>query len=741
MYKELPITGYLDRLSGCAGDSISAFISMSRPDTFRCHLQRVICADPNPDGPGLQFEDLSSRFDTTLRGSHQPIEVGSYGAVPEGPLRDITQPCTWSILFWVQKFDNEHRPTFAEVGDGKGVVLAAGADGVSACVKTKTGWETLRLTEQLRLRTWYRIWLSYDPTSKRALLGLAGAIGRSVPAVVRKAVGSLYADLPVKGSITFATERVKGAGKKFNGKLEQPVIIASWIDNWDRPLGLITDTYPSVLAVWDFSIDIDSQFIRDCGPQSCAGSLRNLPTRGMRGVLWNGEEMNWVHAPSHYGAIQFADDMVGDCGWSRDFKFQIPADLPSGAYAFKLTCADGFDWLPFYVTPSPESRARILFIAPTFTYQAYANHARGNFDDKFRARVAAWKAYPHNPDDYPIYGASTYNLHSDRSGVAFSSCFRPMLTMRPGFLTFDDPHGSGLRHYPADSHILAWLAAQGLEFDVITDEELDNQGLKALEKYNVVITGTHPEYCTAAMLDGLQGYVEQGGRLIYLGGNGFYWRISRGQKGAEGCIEVRRAEGGVRRWATEPGESYQSFDGQHGGLWRRNGRPPQQLVGIGFSAQGSFAAGWFRRTGASREPVASWIFEGVDGDVFGNYGLSAGGAAGFELDRVDSSLGTPPEAVVVAQSEGIPEGFVPATEELLAASQALSGEPFSSFLRADMTYIPLSGGGCVFAAGSITFAGSLWQNGFGGPISRLLFNVVTRFAEGASSSDKPRLEA
>jgi hypothetical protein len=35
------------------------------------------------------------------------------------------------------------------------------------------------------------------------------------------------------------------------------------------------------------------------------------------------------------------------------------------------------------------------------------------------------------------------------------------------------------------------------------------------------------------------------------------------------------------------GEYYHA-DGAYGGLWRRNGRPPQKLCGVGFSAQGLF---------------------------------------------------------------------------------------------------------------------------------------------------------
>ena len=34
-----------------------------------------------------------------------------------------------------------------------------------------------------------------------------------------------------------------------------------------------------------------------------------------------------------------------------------------------------------------------------------------------------------------------------------------------------------------------------------------------------------------------------------------------------------------------------------------------------------------------------------------DFGLSGGGAAGFELDRADQDLGTPDNAVVLARSE------------------------------------------------------------------------------------------
>ena len=72
---------------------------------------------------------------------------------------------------------------------------------------------------------------------------------------------------------------------------------------------------------------------------------------------------------------------------------------------------------------------------------------------------------------------------------------------------------------------------------------------------------------------------------MYLGANGWYWRIAYHET-LPGVIEVRRAEDGIRAWAAEPGEYYHSFTGEYGGLWRRNGRPPNVVAGIGFSAQG-----------------------------------------------------------------------------------------------------------------------------------------------------------
>jgi N,N-dimethylformamidase len=605
------------------------------------------------------------------------------------------------------------------------VILATGPTGAEARLAWSGG--ELRLTTHMPLLAghWYRLWIGVDTKTGHVVLGQQplGAGSRSVTSAQAPGLS-----LPSDGTVLIAAERVAQPHRHFTGKLEDPAILEGCVEAFADPGCELARLPGKLVAAWDFSIGIASQTITDISPNLHHGRLVNLPTRAVVGARWSGSEMCWRHAPRDYGAIHFHDDDLDDCRWQPDFTFTVPDDLKSGAYAFHLTCAAGEDWLPFYVLPRLQGPfARIAFLASTFTYQAYANHARDNADEAYHRRVGEWGAYPHNPDQHPAYAASTYNRHRDNSGVAFSTRLRPILTMRPGFLTFDDARGSGLRHYPADTHIVAWLEAKGLDFDIVTDEDLDDQGLPLIAHYRTVLTGSHPEYHTLGTLDALQAYTRQGGKLVYLGGNGFYWRIAR-DKAMPHVIELRRAEGGIRAWAAEPGEYYHALDGQFGGLWRRNRRPPQMLAGVGFSGQGLFEGTHYRRLPASYEPAHAWIFDGIEDELLGDYGLSGGGAAGFEMDRADVELGTPENTVILARSEDPPASFVTVPEELLSHLRTVSGEPPDELKRAEIVYFDTPSGGAVFSVGSITFCGSLWRNGFEGPVSRLLENVVRRFS-------------
>ncbi len=724
---ELPITGYLDRLSRRPGERFAAKVSLRDGGVYRVRLERVICADPNPAGPGLRFEDLSARFERQLKGHRQLIGLGSYAVISPAPGLPVGS-LTWTTLAWVAA-----RPTapaaLMSFEDGPTrVTVSLGPEGAVATVCDAAGERRLAAGIVPPLRCWIRIWLSVDPATGEAVLGLVPWGPRHESVVARARFGPLT--LPRGGTLLLAAENAAQPRSHFTGRLEEPGIFSGFRETWPEAPSAPAPATGGLIAAWDFALAVPTQEIRDIGSQARHGRLVNVPTRAVCGARWSGAETCWRHAPQDYAAIHFHADDLHDCGWQTDFEFEVPDGLPSGAYALRLDCAGGEDRLPFYVLPKRgTARPPVVFLAPTFTYQAYANHARGNADLAYKARVADWGAYPYNPDDHPAYGRSTYNRHPDRSGFAMSSRLRPVLTMRPGFLTFNDARGSGLRHYPADSHILAWLDAKGIDFDIVTDEDLHEEGAALLAPYRVLLTGSHPEYHSPQTLDALTQFRDAGGRLMYLGGNGFYWRIACVPQ-MPGLIELRRAEGGIRSWDAEPGEYFHQLDGALGGLWRRNRRPPQLLVGTGFSAQGLFEGTFFQRLPASREPRFGWIFDGIEEDVIGDYGLSGGGAAGFELDRADASLGSPEDAVILARSGPLPAHFITVLEELCSHVNTANGEPAEALKRGEVVVFEQRGGGAVFAASSITWCGSLWKDGgFEGPISRITENVLRRFAE------------
>ena len=592
----------------------------------------------------------------------------------------------------------------------------------------------------LAVRRWHRVWMSADPATgivivgQQALQGGGHALTPGVAATSRGTHPGLR--IPSGSPVLIGARDAAEQGTHLDGRVEDPAILAGWFDGFADPLAR-PSALGTVLAAWDFAQGISGSDIIDAGPQACHGAAVNLPARGMVGARWTGQETCWRHAPQDYAAIHFHSDDIEDCDWTPSFTFTVPAELRSGCYMLHLSCEAGEDWLPFYVlTASGAPRAPIAFLASTFTYIAYANYARGNADAAYKSRIAEWGAYPYNADDYPTYGKSTYNRHPDGSGVSLSSRLRPILTMRPGFPTFNDPRGSGTRHFIADSHVLGWLEDKGFAYDVVTDEDLDDEGMDLVRRYSAVLTGSHPEYYTERMLDALLAYTREGGRLAYLGGNGFYWRIAR-DPARPHVIEIRRAEGGVRAWQAEPGEYFHQLDGQLGGMWRRSRRPPQQLAGVGFSAQGLYEGTHFRRQPDSYGPAFAWMFEGITEDVLGDYGLSGGGAAGFEFDRADCDLGTPDNAVILARSEDLPLSAEVVLEELLSPVATVTGETREDLVRAEIVYFTTPAGGEVFSVGSITFCGSLWRDGFEGPVSQLLENVVRRFSTPQSGRSRP----
>lgn len=482
-------------------------------------------------------------------------------------------------------------------------------------------------------------------------------------------------------------------------------------------------------AHWDFALEMSSQRVVDISGNEHHGELVNVPTRAMKGYLWDGSAYNWPEHPAHYGAIHFHDDDLHDCGWQTDFTFEVPQDLASGLYCVHLSCDEGEDYIPFVVRPCTGTKqADLALLLPSAGYWAYANrHTIIDYEGREQVKgafvsVDSTALYLHH---HPELGLSTYDKHRDGSGVCYSSRLRPILSMRPN---------EALWQLPADTHIIDWLEQEQIAFDVITEDDLDHHGYALLAPYRCVMTGTHPEYPSLAMLDAYQQFQSSGGRFIYFGGNGFYWRVSF-QAQTPGLMEMRRGEDGIRAWLAEGGEYYHALSGELGGMWRRMGRAPQSVAGTGMTAQGFDRSTYYERTAASFDPRAEFIFEGIAAhEHIGDFGILGGGAAGWEIDRADVTLGTPPHALMVATATDFSANYHWMKEELTHTHAAITGET-CPHVHCDMVFYETENGGAVFATSSIAWAAALAHNNYDNNVSRLSRNVIERFLDPSAFDD------
>ena len=699
------IAGYSDKLSARPGETVTFFVSSHAREEFKATLHRSISADPNPDGPGIIEDDASTYFKpSSFASRYQGFTPGSFAQSTADLQADINADLVIKLWFMPTVLVAADQTLLAWgavsiILDPQGMITAKFADGISVSTSVAikcNHWHSLEVRAEasgvvvLDVKSMMTAKAGIEITNDgQTEFDIAKMFPGSVKAPVRIAAG--FGDAPCC----------------FNGKIEAPEILADG----------------NLIAKWDFAQAISSLSVKaSAGPDLL---LKNAPTRGVRGHKWDATEFCWRHKPDHYAAISFHDDDIYDFEWDSDFELVIPDDMPSGIYIMRIEAEGYYDAMPFFVCPPVgKRRADLCVLASTFTYTIYGNHARPDFAPSWLEKISAWKAYPNNPSQYRHYGLSTYNNHTDGSGICHASHKRVLFNLRPGYLTFGEATCSGLRHFQADGHLIAWLHNQNIDYDIITDDELDREGVTAISGYKAVVTGSHPEYHTSETLDALKDYRDNGGGLVYLGGNGFYWRIVRHPEDSA-LLEIRRSEDGLRAWASEPGEYYNAFDGSYGGLWRRNGRPPQQLVGIGFTAQGNFVGMPYKRVCYDKN--MEWVFDGIKDDLLGDFGFSGHGAAGFELDRRDEKLDDGDDITILAQSYDEDNRFILVPEEMLTHLTNLSGGPEADVKRADMVYFKTHTGGQVFAVGSITFCGSLPWNNYDNNVSKLLRNVVRKF--------------
>ncbi len=745
----MKLIGYSDPLSVAPGQKI-AFKVSSEVGRYRADIVRLVHGDESPSGPGFKEELCATDASGSYPGRIQPIRAGSYAAVAHDSRLDLSSGFT--LLCWlfpttpdkgrqalIAKMSNPESGGYRLViDDAGGAALEIGGE-VGGLTQVASG-------TPLTAGEWHFVAASFDPRAgelrivQEVLALWPSARGAAAKAPARlTALGTNDAPLLMAAMLADTGDGAVQTVDHFNGKLEAPTL-------FDRPLtgdeialarrcGAAALSALRPTASWDFSIDIGSSRVVDTAASSLHGRLVNMPARAVTGVAWDASEMDWRRAPDQYAAIHFHDDDLADAEWQTDFELDVPTSLPSGVYAARLRADGAEDHVPFFVKPGPDrAKAPILFLVPTATYLAYGNEHVEDVPEDLAPNqnpLASKEQY-----DYIIANrlASIYDTHGDGSGVMYSSRLRPLVNMRPKSVMRVLDCAVGLA---ADLHLLDWMEQKGLDFNVATDEDLHFEGERLLAGHRVVVTGTHPEYWSEAMLDAVERFLQAGGRLAYLGGNGFYW-VTTFDPECPHVVEVRRWHG-TQAWETPPGEYHHSGTGERGGLWRFRGRAPQRLTGVGFSTQGFDVSAVYRRSEASFDPRARFIFEGVGEDeLIGDFPslVLQYGAAGFELDRVDRGLGTPTHALLLASSGGHSDSYQRAIEEVnyMDAERGGTQDPL---VRADMVFFETPNGGAVFSVGSIAWCGALSYGGYANNVSRITENVLRRFASAAPIPPAP----
>ena len=743
------VTGYCDRLTLKAGETQRFMVSGEGLEAADLHIVRLIHGDENPAGPGFIEREVAASCNGRIAVTHQFTQVGSFIRVPD-PDRKICPSRGFTAHAFVWPTTPGKKPQAllsrwvesAGRGAGTGFWLGINRQG-RLTLRLGNGAEQVEVCADTGLvaKVWYLVAASYDAATHTVTLyqepvinAYNGLLSRIVPLAHQSHVLTRVSVAPadIDDPLVFAGHHGTGPHGRcieglYNGKIDRAGFQSRVLTRPELDALRAGGEPPAdgCVARWDTTAGYTDSGIGDTlvdvGPNCLHGQGHNRPVRAMTGYNWAGRDDCFRLAPTQYGGIYFNDDAIIDCEWQPTCSWTLPTDLPSGVYAARLRGGGLEDHLTFFVRPAVP-KAKVAMLMPTASYLAYANE-RFVLDAPGVEVVTGHPLVFQDVDyllaEHPEWGRSSYDHHNDGAGVCYVSYHRPVMGLRPRHRMAS----TGIPwQFAADMSIVCWLEQSGIAYDVITDEDLHREGLACLQPYRVVLNGTHSEYYSEQMLDATEAYLAEGGRVMYLGANGYYWVVAF-REDSPWCMEIRKLDSGSRAWQAAPGEYYMATTGEKGGIWRNRGRPPQKLMGVGFTSEGMDESMPYRTLPDAAHPAVAWVMDGVKGEVFGDSGLGGQGAAGLELDRYDLAWGTPPNTWLIAASSGHSDHYPHVSEEVMFNYPGLGGtQDFQ--VRADMTLFSTTQNGAVFATGSIAWGQALPCNA---EVSRVTRNVLERF--------------
>jgi N,N-dimethylformamidase len=410
----------------------------------------------------------------------------------------------------------------------------------------------------------------------------------------------------------------------------------------------------------------------------------------VRGLGWHDE-----HGPRAVMQITPDGDYTrtgvrwNEVGYANSVHSQhVSAPDRSGLYYFRASTATGRRFaFPWVVAPARPS-APVAVLASTLTWNAYNNfggrsnyvHADGLPPAPTVNARAELKRY--NDAGFFTWAADDYApLSFDRPEPFNHIDFAERIT--------DPIEGRQACHLaPAEWRLHGWLEREGFTYDLYAEHQLDD-GTLDLAAYKVLVLAVHPEYWTRRMYDRVKRWVfEQGGRLMYLGGNGLNCEVEL----LPGAMVVRNGKL-TSLWPAGMGGAESRLALRH--------ESEANLLGVVFTPAGAMTGAPYRVLDADH-----WAFTGTGlrtGDLFGEKCLHQrcpGGASGHETDKVSAS--SPRNVRRLAKGTNPDDG------------------------GAEMVAFDTPDGGAVFSVGSISYVAALPVDEH---VSRITANVLRRFLE------------
>ena len=368
----------------------------------------------------------------------------------------------------------------------------------------------------------------------------------------------------------------------------------------------------------------------------------------------------------------------------------IEAPERSGLYYFHAKSKSGLEFgFPWVVAPK----------SPTCQLAVFASDINWNAYNSFggRSNYIHASCFPNTPTINSRLELKRYTEPEHRTYN--TKQYKPLSLDRPdpyNHIPFNeqlsDPIAGrqGCHMASAEWRLLGWMEQQDIAYDLYSETQFHFEQVP-LESYKALLISTHPEYWSRSMYSRLKRWVhEDGGRLIYLGGNGLNCEVE--------FLDDHRIVYHNTNWShSEP--NYDADGTLNESRMDRRVESEANLLGVAFTTAGIMTAAPYEVADDSH-----WCFENTglaNGDIFGEHSLHQrvpGGASGHETDKITAQ--SPPNTQLLAKGLNDDEG------------------------GAHMVHYTTDSGGEVFSVGSITWPACILVDDH---VAQITKNVIKTF--------------